>query len=56
MPFPHIAHLSKDKKLLPILQTVEPYLLKRERMWVCAASASVVVQQNILESGGSEQP
>jgi len=42
---PHIAHLSKDKKLLPVLQTVEPYLLKKRKNVCVRLCASIMSQQ-----------
>lgn len=41
----HIAHLSKDKKLLPILQTVEPYQLKKRKNVCVRLCASIMSQQ-----------
>lgn len=45
MPSPHITHLSKDKKLLPILQTVTPYLLKKRKNVCVRLCASIMSQQ-----------
>ena len=42
---PHIAHLAKDKKLLPILLTVEPYLLKKRKNVCLRLCASIMSQQ-----------
>lgn len=42
---PHILHLSKDKKLAPILATVEPYLLKKRRNVCLRLCASIMSQQ-----------
>jgi DNA-3-methyladenine glycosylase II len=42
---PHIAHLSKDKKLLPLLQTVTPYQLKKRRNVCVRLCASIMSQQ-----------
>jgi len=40
-----IEHLSKDKKLLPLLQTVEPYLLKKRKNVCLRLCASIMSQQ-----------
>ncbi len=42
---PHIEHLSKDKKLLPILQTVKPYELKKRKNICLRLCASIMSQQ-----------
>ena len=42
---PHIAHLSKDKKLVSILQTVEPYELKKRKNVCVRLCASIMSQQ-----------
>ena len=42
---PHIVHLSKDKKLVPILQTVEPYELKKRKNVCVRLCASIMSQQ-----------
>src|SRR3954465_1661247 len=41
----HIEHLSKDKKLLPLLQTLEPYLLKKRKNICLRLCASIMSQQ-----------
>jgi DNA-3-methyladenine glycosylase II len=41
----HIEHLSKDKKLLPILQTVTPYQLKKRHNICLRLCASIMSQQ-----------
>src|SRR5580693_3118792 len=41
----HIAHLSTDKKLLPLLQTVEPYELKKRKNVCLRLCASIMSQQ-----------
>src|SRR5580704_8149896 len=41
----HIDHLSKDKKLLPLLKTVEPYLLKKRKNVCLRLCASIMSQQ-----------
>jgi DNA-3-methyladenine glycosylase II len=45
MESPHIRHLSMDKKLLPILRTVEPYLLKKRKNVFVRLCASIMGQQ-----------
>jgi len=42
---PYLEHLSKDKKLLPLLQTVEPYLLKKRKNICLRLCASIMSQQ-----------
>lgn len=42
---PHIQHLSKDKKLLPLLHTVEPYQLKKRKNICVRLCASIMSQQ-----------
>ena len=41
----HIAHLSKDKRLLPLLQTIEPYELKKRKNVCLRLCASIMSQQ-----------
>ncbi len=41
----HIEHLSKDKKLLPLLQTLEPYELKKRKNICLRLCASIMSQQ-----------
>ncbi len=41
----HIEHLSKDKKLLPLLQTLEPYQLKKRKNVCLRLCASIMSQQ-----------
>lgn len=41
----HIEHLSKDKKLLPLLQTVTPYELKKKKNVCLRLCASIMSQQ-----------
>lgn len=41
----HIDHLSKDKKLLRVIQTVEPYQLKKRRNICLRLCASIMSQQ-----------
>jgi len=41
----HIEHLSKDRKLLPLLQTVQPYQLKRRKNVCLRLCASIMSQQ-----------
>ena len=41
----HIEHLSKDKKLIPLLQTVEPYQLKKRKNVCLRLCASIMSQQ-----------
>ena len=41
----YFAHLSKDKKLLPLLNTVEPYLLKKRKNVCVRLCASIMSQQ-----------
>ena len=45
IPTPHIEHLSKDKKLLPLLQTLEPYQLKKRKNICLRLCASIMSQQ-----------
>ncbi len=42
---PHITHLSKDKKMLHLLQTVEPYQLKKRKNVCVRLCASIMSQQ-----------
>jgi DNA-3-methyladenine glycosylase II len=42
---PHIEHLSKDKKLLPLLHTVTPYELKKRKNVCVRLCASIMSQQ-----------
>ncbi len=42
---PHIAHLSKDTKMLHLLQTVEPYQLKKRKNVCVRLCASIMSQQ-----------
>ena len=42
---PHVAHLSKDKKLAPLLKTIEPYLLKKRKNVCLRLCASIMSQQ-----------
>ena len=42
---PHIEHLSKDKKLLALLHTVEPYQLKKRKNVCVRLCASIMSQQ-----------
>jgi len=42
---PHIVHLSKDKKLLSLLHTVEPYELKKRKNVCVRLCASIMSQQ-----------
>lgn len=42
---PHIIHLSKDKKMLHLLQTVEPYQLKKRKNVCVRLCASIMSQQ-----------
>jgi DNA-3-methyladenine glycosylase II len=42
---PHIEHLSKDKKLVPLLQTLEPYQLKKRKNICLRLCASIMSQQ-----------
>src|ERR1700743_1090008 len=44
-PAPHILHLSKDKKLLPLLHTVVPYELKKRKNVCVRLCASIMSQQ-----------
>ncbi len=64
---PHIAHLSKDKKLAPVIKTVEPYLLKKRKNVCLRLCASIMSQQlstkvadvifkRFLELYGGEEP
>ena len=41
----YFEHLSKDKKLLPLLQTVDPYLLKKRKNICLRLCASIMSQQ-----------
>ena len=41
----HIAHLSKDKRLLPLLHTIEPYELKKRKNVCLRLCASIMSQQ-----------
>src|ERR1035438_7884950 len=41
----HIEHLSKDKKLLLLLQTLEPYQLKKRKNICLRLCASIMSQQ-----------
>jgi len=41
----HILHLSEDKKLLPLLQTLEPYQLKKRKNICLRLCASIMSQQ-----------
>lgn len=41
----HIAHLSKDKKLAPVLQSVTPYELKKRKNVCLRLCASIMSQQ-----------
>ena len=41
----YYEHLSKDKKLLPLLQTVEPYILKKKKNVCLRLCASIMSQQ-----------
>ena len=63
----HIAHLSKDKKLVRLLQTVEPYQLKKRKNVCLRLCASIMSQQlstrvadvifkRFLELFGGEEP
>src|SRR4051812_15420842 len=63
----HIEHLSKDKKLLPLLQTLEPYQLKMRKNVCLRLCASIMSQQlstrvaevifkRFLELYGDEEP
>ena len=42
---PHIEHLSKDKKLIPLLQTAKPYELKKRKNVCLRLCASIMSQQ-----------
>jgi DNA-3-methyladenine glycosylase II len=64
---PHILHLSKDKKLLPLLQTLNPYELKKRKNVCLRLCASIMSQQlstrvaevifkRFLELYGGEEP
>jgi len=44
-PNNHIEHLSKDKKLLHLLETVEPYQLKKRKNICVRLCASIMSQQ-----------
>lgn len=63
----YIAHLSKDKKLLPALKAIEPLKLKRHKnicLHLCASIMSQqlsvkvakVIYKRFLELYGSEEP
>ena len=41
----HIQHLSKDKKMLSLIQTVEPYQLKKRKNICVRLCASIMSQQ-----------
>jgi DNA-3-methyladenine glycosylase II len=41
----HIEHLGKDKKLLPLIQTLEPYELKKRKNICLRLCASIMSQQ-----------
>ena len=41
----YFEHLSKDKKLLPLLNTVDPYLLKKRKNVCVRLCASIMSQQ-----------
>ncbi|MCW3121716.1 MAG: DNA-3-methyladenine glycosylase 2 family protein [Flavipsychrobacter sp.] len=41
----YYEHLSKDKKLLPLLDTVEPYILKKRKNICIRLCASIMSQQ-----------
>ena len=41
----YFDHLAKDKKLLPLLQTVDPYLLKKRKNVCLRLCASIMSQQ-----------
>jgi DNA-3-methyladenine glycosylase II len=41
----HLVHLSKDKKLVPLLETLEPYLLERRSNICIMLCASIMSQQ-----------
>jgi DNA-3-methyladenine glycosylase II len=41
----HLEHLSTDKKLLPLLQTVEPYKLQKRKNICLRLCASIMSQQ-----------
>ncbi len=41
----HLEHLSKDKKLAPILRTVTPYVLKKRKNICLRLCASIMSQQ-----------
>ncbi len=42
---PHIVHLLKDKKLAPLLHTLEPYALKKRKNICLRLCASIMSQQ-----------
>ncbi len=42
---PHIAHLAKDRKLLPLLDSVTPYQLKKRKNVCLRLCASIMSQQ-----------
>src|SRR5476651_367087 len=46
VPAPHLEHLAKDKKLLQLLCTVEPYQLK-ERENVCLRLCASIMSQQL---------
>ncbi len=63
----HIEHLSKDKKLVRLLETVEPYKLKKRKNICLRLCASIMSQQlstrvaevifkRFLELYGGEEP
>lgn len=45
IPAPHIVHLSKDKKLKPLLETLEPYQLVKRKNVCLRLCASIMSQQ-----------
>ena len=46
MSKPHLEHLSKDLQLLPVLQSVEPYLLQ-ERQNICLRLCASIMSQQL---------
>lgn len=63
----HLEHLAKDKKFFPLLQTVEPYELKKRKNICLRLCASIMSQQlstkvadvifkRFLELYGDEEP
>ena len=42
---PHLLHLAKDEKLLPLLATLEPYLLEKKTNVCIRLCASIMSQQ-----------